>query len=60
MPRLGLRGLVIVVAFGSLLPVAGCGDADTGTSVKVDKGKDEKLQKAMGDYMNNQPKPKAH
>ena len=59
MPRRSLWGLVTAVVLGFVLPAGGCGNSDSGTEVKIDRGKDEKLQNAMGDYMKKQPRPGA-
>lgn len=52
------RGSLLVVALAYLAAVGGCGAAETGNQVQFDKGKDEKLQKSMGDYMNKQSEAK--
>lgn len=59
MPGRVSRGLMIAVVLGFVSPAGGCGNSDSGTEVKVDRGKDEKLQNAMGNYMNKQSQPNA-
>ena len=58
MSRRGLIGLLTAVVLGFVVPAGGCGDSQSETHVKVDKEKDEMVQKAMGDYMNKQPQVK--
>lgn len=59
MPRRGMWGLAAAALIGFVWPAGGCGSSDSGNDVKIDRGKDETLQNAMGNYMNKQPKPGA-